>query len=294
VRIPPGLEWWRDEPEGPDWLARLPGLVEACAERWSLVLGEPFEAHISFVMPVTLRAGGEAVLKINFPEEESEREPDALAHWRGEGAVRLLANDPERRALLVERCVPGTTLWELGDEEEANRIAADVLRRLWRPPPASPEFRLLEAEATRWADDLPHRWEAQGRPFEHDLLEEAVAFLREGGPDQGEPVVLHQDFHGGNILQSEREAWLAIDPKPLLGEREFDTASLLRDRRDELASDPAPARRIRRRLDQLAAELGLNRERMRGWGVAHALAWGVDEGGVLESHVACARWLARA
>ena len=102
-------------------------------------------------------------------------------------------------------------------------------------------------------------------------------------------MVAHQDFHSGNVLRATREPWLAIDPKPVVGEREFDTASLLRDRRWELRADPDPETRIRRRLDQLAADLDLDRERMRGWGIAHALAWEPDE-----DMVACARWLAAA
>ena len=61
-------------------------------------------------------------------------------------------------------------------------------------------------------------------------------------------MVVHQDFHGGNVLRAQREQWLVIDPKPLVGERAFDAASLLRDRRDELARDPEPARRVRSRL----------------------------------------------
>jgi streptomycin 6-kinase len=263
--------------------------VTECAEKWSLTLGAPFEpAHISFVASVQLPGGVPAVLKVNFPEPESEQEAAALQHWNGDGAVRLLAHDDERRALLVERCEPGTTLWELADEVEANTIAAKILRGLWRTPPEAHPFRLLADEAARWAEELPLRWEELGRPFERELLDGAVSFLRETGPYEA-PVVLHQDFHGGNVLRAQREPWLAIDPKPLVGEREFDTASLLRDRRDELASDPNPGRRIRRRLDQLAAELELDRERMRGWGLAHALAWDSDE-----LMVACARWLAAA
>jgi hypothetical protein len=69
---------------------------------------------------------------------------------------------------------------------------------------------------------------------------------------------------------------------------------LLRDRRDELAVDPDPGARVLRRLDQLASELELDRERMRGWGVAHALAWGLEESGYDELMLACARWLAEA
>jgi streptomycin 6-kinase len=79
-----------------------------------------------------------------------------------------------------------------------------------------------------------------------------------------------------------------------VGEREFDTASFLRDRRDELARDPGSVRRVRRRLDLLAAELDLDRERMRGWGIAHALAWGLDDDGTDEAGLACAQWLSDA
>jgi streptomycin 6-kinase len=294
IRVPRGLEWWRDEPGGRAWLERLPVLVEECAREWTLMLEHPFEpAHISFVCPVTLPDGRRSVLKVNFPEQESEHEADALRHYGGVGAASLLAEDRERRALLIERCEPGSTLWDVEDDEEATGIAASVLRRLWHAAPAQHPFRLLSREAERWSRELPRDWEALGRPFERSLLDRALAALRELGPDQGEEVVLHQDFHGGNVLRAQREPWLTIDPKPLVGEREFDAASLLRDRRDEFAADPRPGARIRRRLDQLT-ELALDRERLRGWGIAHALAWGISGTGVQEGHVECARWLAEA
>jgi streptomycin 6-kinase len=292
VTLPAGLGWWRERPGGADWLDRLPGIVEACAARWSLEVGPPFEpAHVSWVGPARLADGTDAVLKVNFPEAESEHEADALVHWDGRGSVHLLASEPADRALLVERCAPGTTLWEVVDEDEANRIAAGVLRRLWRPVTAGHPFRPLADEAARWADELPGRWERAGRPCERGLVEQAVEFLRAAEPEQGEQVVVHQDLHGGNVLRAEREPWLAIDPKPLAGERESDVASLLRDRRDELARDPGPARRVRHRLDLLAAELALDRERMRGWGIAHALAWGLDDDGSDGTILACAAWL---
>jgi streptomycin 6-kinase len=287
MRLPSGLEWWHNEPGGSEWLERLPRLAAESARQWSLRLERPFEpAHISFVVPARLPDGTAVVLKLNFPEPESEHEADALSHWNGRGAVRLVAHDPERGALLIERCEPGTTLWTIPDETEANRIAAGVLLRLWRPASRGQPFRLLRDQAVHWGEEFARF------PIERRLVEEAVAILRELGPTQGDPVVLHQDFHGGNVLRARREPWLAIDPKPLVGEREFDAASLLRDRRDQLVSDPRPRRRVRRRLDQLAADLDLDRERMRGWGIAHALAWGVSARGRVEADmVACARWL---
>jgi streptomycin 6-kinase len=295
VSVPSGLEWWREEPDGSIWLQHLPDIVGECVARWSLRLGEPFHnAHVSYVAPVELHDRTPAVLKINFPEPEGEREPDALGHWGGAGAVRLLGRYDERRALLVERCEPGTRLWETRDGDDVTRIVAGVLRRLWRPPREDHPFCLLADVAAEWAEELPRGWDELGRPYEESLLDEAVAFLREAGPAQGEQVVLHQDLHGGNVLHARRELWLAIDPKPLVGEREFDTASFLRDRRWELRNDPDAGARVRRRLDLLGAELDLDRDRMRGWGAAHALAWGISGKELDRGMADCARWLAAA
>ena len=293
MRVPSALDWWREVPGGAGWLDSLPRIVDACAERWSLIVGHPYAGgNVSLVVAVE-RDREPAVLKVNFPEEESEREPDALAHWAGHGAVRLLEYDASRRALLIERCEPGTRLWELEDDEEATRVAARVLAILWRAPAGDHAFTSLASTAARWALELPRDWEALGRPFERELLGEAVAACRELGTDQGEAVVLHQDFHGGNVLQAEREPWLAIDPKPLVGEREFDAASLLRDRRWLLGS-AGDVVRIRRRLDLLTADLGVDRERMRRWGIAHALAWGVSGRKLEGDMIECARLLVAA
>jgi streptomycin 6-kinase len=134
------------------------------------------------------------------------------------------------------------------------------------------------------------QWEGLGRPFERELLDVAVEAMRDLPTSQGELVVCHQDVHGGNVLLSER-GWLAIDPKPLVGEREFDAASLLRDRRWQIGS-PGYRDNVQGRLDILVDELGLDRERTRLWGVVHALAWGVDEDKLEEDMVECARILA--
>ena len=274
MKIPRGLEWWMGVPGGPEWLASLPSIVDSCAERWSLLVGAPLEgANVSHVLRVELPDSTPAVLKINFPDTESQHEPDALRLWDGRGAVRLLGYDEPVRALLLERCEPGTPLWSVEDDEEATRIAGATLRRIWRPPPAQHHFRTLAEEAAHWARDLPAQWTALGEPFERPLVEEAVAACIELGIDQGEQVVLHQDFHGGNVLRAEREPWLVIDPKPLVGEREFDAGSLARDRR-WLLGESGDAARLRRRLDILSSELSLDRERVRRWGIAHALAWG--------------------
>jgi streptomycin 6-kinase len=224
------------------------------------------------------------VLKVFLVGLENAHEADALRHYAGHGAVRMLEGEPG--ALLLERLRPGTTLWELEDDDAACSVVAGLLRQLWRPPTDPSVFRPLADDTGMWAANLERDYAAAGAPFERSLLDEALRAADELPGGQGQHVVLHQDLHGGNVLRA-GDGWLAIDPKPVVGEREFDLASLIRDRR--WAITPAV---VRRRLDLLAGELELDRERMRRWALLHALAWGVEEGGADEVMVACARWLA--
>lgn len=288
IEVPARLGWWRGRAGGAAWLESLPRLAGECAEQWSLRLGDPFgQGRVSLTVPVRLADRKQAVLKLNFPEAESEHEADALAHWHGDGAVRLLEVDRERNALLLERAVPGTSLWEVADDEEAILIAASVSRRLWRPVPEDHPFRELAAEAEHWTMQLRSNWKVLGRPFEEGLVDTAAAAAAELAGSQRELVLCHQDLQGSNVLRSQREPWLAIDPKPIVGEPAFDVASLLRDRRWAIRGNV-----IGRRLDMLAAELGLERERMRRWGILHALHWGVGPDKLEADLVECARLLA--
>jgi streptomycin 6-kinase len=281
--VHPGLDWLRGLDEGRAWLDRLPRLLEECREQWSLTLEEPFSyAFASLAVPA-----GEAVLKIQFPDRESEREADALARWDGNGAVRLLAHDRERRALLLERCRPGTALHTGLDPDATVDVIAGLVERLWQP--ASTPFRPLAEEAAHWLADLEGKWERGRRPFERPLLDAGLEALRELPSTQGEQVLVNQDLHADNVLAAEREPWLVIDPKPLVGEREFGLASIVRG--GELGHD---ARSVRRRLDRLTSELGLDRERARGWAIAQTLAWAWVDDKPLPDHVETARWLLQA
>jgi streptomycin 6-kinase len=281
----PGLSWLRTYPGGPEWLAELPGLIAGCLDRWRLRAGRPFGyALASLALPVRLPDGADAVLKVQFPHPEAEHEAVALAHWAGEGAVRLLAHDPDRHALLLERCRPGTPLTRIG-MDAALAVYVDLLPRLWRP--AGGPFRSLADQAQEWADDLPALHERAGRPVEPRLVERAVRLARDLARSQrGPAVLLHQDLHADNVLRARRQPWLAIDPKPLVGERDFGAVPVVRGM--ELGHSRAA---VLRRFDQLCEQLELDRERVAGWTIVQTLAWSMEGPA---GHLDVVRWLAEA
>ena len=185
--------------------------------------------------------------------------------------------------MLLERCEPGSHLSSI-DSDEALGVVIGLLPRLWVS--VGEPFGTLVDEAAWWAGDLVGTWERAGRPFERRLLDEAMEALRELPDTQGEQVLVHQDLHADNVLAARREPWLVIDPKPLIGEREFALAPLIRSyelggRREDVLG----------RLHRLTSELGLDRERARLWGIAQTIAWGLDEEGISPNHLATARWL---
>ena len=284
MSIPAGLARLQGVEEGAAWLRSLPRLIEETAELWSLRVGHPYPyAYASLVLEVTAADGRDCVLKLQFPDRESEHEAEALARWAGEGAVDLLAHDRDRHALLLERCVPGSPLSQL-EPDEALDVAVDLLPRLWKP--AGVPFRALSEEAAWWREYLPQKWEGAGRPFERYLLDSALEALRDLPDTQGEQVLVHQDLHADNVLRAERRPWLVIDPKPLAGEREFGVAPLVRG--GELGHSRG---QVRHRLLRLTEELGLDRDRVRAWTLAQTIAWAFEGGRVLPHAIGCARWL---
>jgi streptomycin 6-kinase len=207
--------------------------------------------------------------------------------------VRLLASDAEDQALLLEECVPGTPLsaMTVEDDTRATSIACAVMRALWRPPPAEHDFPTM----ADWNNDLhrlrPHYGGGTG-PFPARIVAEMETLLAELTASAGAPLLIHGDLHQDNIVAARREPWLAIDPKGLIGEPAYEIGPLLFNPQPHLLAMPQPGRILARRIDQCAAELGLDRARVRGWGLVRSVlaAWWHAEsfGNVWDPALACA------
>jgi streptomycin 6-kinase len=233
-------------------LKRLAGVAHEVAVEWGLELGEPFAlARYSYVA----RAGDGLVLKVTPPEDdESDEEGEALELWDGEGAVRLLRRDRARRALLLERASPGNDIAAL-DEKQATAIAVSVGRTLWLPA----------EEPFRWIGDHVPRWMEADQGELTPLARELYASL-----EVGRATLVHGDFHHHNILRSER-GFLAIDPKPMLGEPEYDIPSFLWNPLGHHMTLAGTEKRL-----AAFAAAGLDQERMRKWAVIRGAYLGAD------------------
>jgi len=266
------------------WLSRLPGLIEQCAARWSLKVGAPFVAlSFNYAAPAEGPDGERLVLKVGVPVPELLWEIDALRLYGGRGAARLFDADAEWGALLLERLEPGTQLVTLCEEDDAaaTSAAAAVMRKLWRPVPEGHGF----PTAAGWGQGLRRMRAYFGGgtgPWPRHLVEEAESLFAELLASAAEPVVTHGDLHHGNVLAAAREPWLAIDPKGLVAEPAYEVGALLRNPLPQLLRWPHPVRVTERRIAQLSEELGVERARVRGWGLAQAVLsawWSIEDTG---------------
>ena len=275
VPLPPEVLIFAER--GPDWAAyveRLPRLLREVTEEWSLTVdGEPTHGYGSLVVPVR-RDGEPAILKLAFPDDEGEHEALGLQRLAGAGAARLLAADPHRSALLLER-LHRTDLDALPVLE-----ACEVVGRLYERihVPAPPQLRSVTAYLDRWTPQL--RALPRDAPIPHRLVEQALALVADLFTDDG-AVMLHGDLHYQNVLAADREPWLVIDPKPMRGDRHYEPAPMLWNRWEEAVATGDLRAALRRRFHTLVDSAGLDEELARDWVVVRMVYNAVWE---LEDH----------
>ena len=274
---------------GAQFLRDLPALLAECAGRWDLTIQPPFPIEsYSYVAPA-VRAGGEpVVLKVGVPDSEFIWQIDALRLWDGSGACRLLDADPERGFMLMERVLPGVSLKNaaLADDEHVVAVAVSTMQRLWRPAPdlaaRVPAYNFPTVAG--WFGDLQKlraRFDGSTGPLPAAPIERAERLSAELMRASGPPMLIHGDMNWGNILRGQRQPWLVIDPKGVVGDPLYDVATFLNDPPEDLTG-PELRRLLSRRIAQIAEMLGEDRARVRGWAYAHLILagyWSYEEHG---------------
>ncbi|MGZ9223443.1 MAG: aminoglycoside phosphotransferase family protein [Anaerolineales bacterium] len=266
--------------EGRQFLANLPSLIHAASHKWGLTDVKP-SSNLSYnFVAFAIRGNEQVVLKMGVPNREMKSEMAALRLFNGEGACRLIDHDEEKCWMLLERLRPGVMLSTLEDDEEVTHIAADVMQKIWRPVPEDDVFIRL----SDWFDGLKRlrsRFDGGTGPLNEKLVERVEHSVKEFFAENHKPVLTHGDFHHFNILSSER-GWLVIDPKGVIGPACYEVGPLLINPWGNLLGRHNYRRMTQRRIDILHERLGFERERIREWGLAHAILsswWSIEDHG---------------
>lgn len=249
---------------GERWLMDLPALLARLAQRWSLELLPHYDLSYNYVAPAVRAGGTPVVLKVGVPNVELISEMTALRHYDGRGMVRLLESDEEAGALLLERIIPGVPLAEVKDDDVATRIAADVMTRYIIPAPGDPDGKLRTAEGwSRGFTRLRQTFDGTTGPYPQRIVEQAERSAEEILATAGPPMLLHGDLHHWNILTSERDGWLALDPKGVVSEAEMEVCQWMMNQWPDGAGLSALRAQAQRRISIFHEVLGWDPQRLR-------------------------------
>lgn len=276
------------------WDAEATGLVHSALERWRLTPHEPFTGgEAASVIAVTTEDGEDAVLKLGFPHAEAVGEAIALEAWGTELAPRVLRQDAWTWGLLIDRVRPGTPLSESPlHHADALRVGAELYARLREVTPVT-DVPPLRDVVGAWLDN------ARGALPRLDIEQHAQQLVSDGldlGGDlvlrDGASVMVHGDFNPGNILATEQSGgWRVIDPKPMLGDPEFDGAPLAAQLGDPWAFHD-PEQRLAENVALFVAGMGGDYAATVDWGFVRAaldVVWYLEDADVGATAAAATR-----
>ncbi|MGW2866466.1 aminoglycoside phosphotransferase family protein [Streptomyces sp. NPDC001205] len=264
-------ETYGDALAGP-WLDRLPALAEESAARRELTVDrvQAPGGRSSLVALVHRPDGSPAALKVAPSFARPDLERAALAHWNGWGAAQLMEDGAPDDALLLERLHPEVSLRSL-PEAKALLEAAGTVRRLWVEPPGGHAFETVAERTERQSVPMRTPQDAELAP----LVAAALAARDELAANTPELLLLHGNFRQSKVLSGERAPWLTVGPEPLVGERAYDLARLVRDRVEDLIAAPSGPSAARRRVKKLADSLDVDADRLHGWTLFRAVESGL-------------------
>ena len=265
-------------------------ILKARALQWDVTIDETIETPTS-LLGFGIRGNDSVVLKIANEQSDESHSGEVLRAFNGEGSVRV--HEFDTGAVLLERLEPGNQLVELARlsrDDEATAILANVMEQLSghvAPPHTATVF--------DWARGFDRYLATRDKQIPQDLVTQARGTYRMLAASQRNPMLLHGDLQHYNVLFDSTRGWLAIDPKGVVAELEYEVGSILRNpvEHPELL---ASVHTIGRRLDILVTTLRLDRTRVIAWSFSQAVLsaiWEIEDGYSIKSDNAALR-LARA
>jgi streptomycin 6-kinase len=253
--------------------------VEDRIRTWRVVVERESETESSIVA-FGRRDGQPVTLKVVKNHGDEWRSGEILEAFEGKGVVRVY--DYAEGAMLLERVTPGYSLASMaleGRDDQATEILADVIKKMSPRMPVKPVLTVQE-----WAKAFERHGTSANCQIPRDLLAEADLVYSELCSSQSQPRLLHGDLHHYNVLFDSERGWLAIDPKGIVGELEYEVGAVLRNPYEKPKLFTR-ASTIEKRVEHFALELNLNVNRMLAWGFAQAVLsaiWTVEDGFAVE------------
>jgi len=134
--------------------------------------------------------------------------------------------------------------------------------------------------AQDWGNGFRRYLESGDRQIPARLVAHARQLYFDLCASQRSVRLLHGDLQHYNVLFDSDRGWLAIDPKGVIGEVEYEIGASLRNpyEKPELFASPET---VERRIRCFEAKLKLNYDRALAWGFAQAVLsaiWSVEDG----------------
>lgn len=271
---------------GKKWLDDLPEIIKQYEHKWDLTVLPPFDLTYNYVAPAKTSDNKNVVLKISFPKnDEFSSEIEALKFFSEEVTIKILEEDLDNGVVLLERAEPGDRLRKIAPDNKQISIAVKVLKKLHKPisKEQSTSFKTISDWAKAF-DRYKLKYSNQSGPIPKWMFDKGEGIFKEFIRDKKEQVLLHGDLHSDNILSSQR-GWLVIDPKGIVGEKEFELGTYLRNPLYDYPKGSDYKKLEAARIIQFSDELGFDKERILNWAFANAvisILWFLEDEGELK------------
>lgn len=161
---------------------------------------------------------GNCVLKIGNPCREIMTEYNTLCEYEGRRFCKVYNADIENGALLIECISPGTQLRAETDIDKRLAIFFDLFNRLHIKAKNDTYPTYLD-----WVNRITQYMKGRCRykylTFHMEMAQRICMLLCEKYTGQ---MLLHGDLHHDNILLSDNNGYIIIDPKGVIGDPVFD------------------------------------------------------------------------
>ncbi len=215
-------------PAGERWVAELPERLAQLlqVQQWELL---PTVYTLSYHLVLETSAG---VLKLGPPCEAFSREIQVLKTYRDcAGVVNLDRGNPDFAYMLLDPLTDQTLGGNYVNAEHDQQLTHTICQLMktmhgYSPPGMAQIQNMTTLNDYREGFSRYHsRHEGNVSPFDAELVAEAETLYGELCTTAPEPVLLHGDLHGYNVLMSPEA--VVIDPKGIVGDPAFEPAAFL-------------------------------------------------------------------